>query len=84
MFNKSYQIILLSYPEGDWINDYYSTIIPMVNDVIVDDSHTPEETSVEYIIIERHFSIKNQKVVLLVEKTNDQETYEKLIKLNEE
>jgi len=68
MFNKSYQIILLNYPEGEWINDYYSTIIPMVNDVIIDDDLEQEK---EYLVIERHFSIRNQKVVLLVEKINE-------------
>lgn len=66
MFNKSYQIILMSYPEGDLITDYYSTIIPMVNDVIIDDSC--EDESVEYLVVERHFLITNSKVVLLVEK----------------
>jgi len=71
MFNKSYQIILLSYPEGDRITDYYSTIVPMVNDAIIDDSHTPEEEATQYMIIERHFSIRNQKVILLVEKIDD-------------
>ena len=73
MFNKSYQIILLSYPEGDRITDYYSTIVPMVNDAIIDDSHTPEEPAIDYMIIERHFSIKSQKVVLLVEKIIEQD-----------
>jgi hypothetical protein len=71
MFNKSYQIILLNYPEGEWINDYYSTIIPMVNDVIIDDDIEIEQEKIEYLVIERHFSIRNQKVVLLVEKINE-------------
>lgn len=70
MFNKSYQIILLSYPEGDWIHDYYSTIIPMVNDVITDDDNI-DNINLSYLVVERHFSIKNQKVVLLVEKINE-------------
>jgi hypothetical protein len=64
MFNKTYQIILLSYPDGERLTDYYSTIVPMVNDCVIDDDEDP---NVEYQVIERHFSIRNEKVVLLVE-----------------
>ena len=71
MFNKSYQIILLSYPEGEWINDYYSTIVPMVNDVVIDDDVDTQQEKIDYLVIERHFSIKNEKVILLVEKINE-------------
>jgi hypothetical protein len=68
MFNKQYQIILLTYPEGETITDYYSTIIPMVNDVIIDDY---EEEPTEYLVVERHFSMHSQKVILLVEKIKE-------------
>lgn len=71
MFNKSYQIILLNYPEGEWINNYYSTIVPMVNDVIIDDDIETDQEKIDYLVIERHFSIKNEKVILLVEKINE-------------
>ena len=64
MHNKPYHIILLNYPDGEWVTDYYSTIIPMVNDTIVDES--------EFKVIERSFSIRNDKVILLVEKIIDE------------
>ena len=68
MFSKSYQIILMSYPDGEWIHEYYSYIVPMVNDVIIDDT---DEIHSSYIAVERHFSIRSQKVILLVEKIDD-------------
>jgi len=68
MFSKSYQIILMTYPEGEWIHEYYSYIVPMVNDVIIDDT---EDIHTNYLVVERHFSIRSQKVVILVEKIED-------------
>ena len=70
MFTKQYQIILLTYPEGDTINEYYSTVVPMVGDVIIDDTDIPH---FEYLIVERHFSMISPKVVLLVENIKEPE-----------
>lgn len=68
MFTKHYQIILLTYPEGDRINEYYSTVVPMVGDVIIDDTDKPYY---EYLVAERHFSMISPKVILLVEKIEE-------------
>lgn len=68
MFTKHYQIILLSYPEGDKLNEYYSTVVPMVGDVVIDDTDKP---IYEYHVAERHFSMISPKVILLVEKVED-------------
>jgi len=61
---KPYHITILNYPNGELVTDYHSTIIPMVNDTIMDES--------EFKVIERTFSIRNEKVVLLVEKIIDE------------
>ena len=73
MFDKNYQIILMNYPDGHRITHYDSTIIPMVNDIIIDDQDADLENTVreEYIVIKRHFSISNHKVVLLVQLYED-------------
>ncbi len=65
MFDKSYEIMLMSSPDGERITEYYSTIIPMVNDIITNDQDDDEDEQ-DYLVIERHFSIRNQRVVLLV------------------
>lgn len=58
----------MSYPDGDTITDYYSTIVPMTNDLITDDE---DDIYIEYKVIERNFSIRNEKVILLVQKIED-------------
>jgi hypothetical protein len=65
MFDKSYEIMLMSSPEGDRITEYYSTIVPMVNDIITNDQDDDEDEQ-DYLVIERHFSVRNQRVILLV------------------
>jgi hypothetical protein len=66
MFDKNYEIMLLG-PEGERILEYFSTIIPMVNDMIIDDQDDDEgKVHTEYLVIERHFSVSNHRVVLLV------------------
>lgn len=58
--NKDYKIILMDL-EGNTHTEYFSPIIPSVNDTIVLDEDN------NFIVQSRHFSILNLKVLLLGE-----------------
>ena len=56
---QDYKIILMDH-DGETISEYYSYVVPAVNDAILLDEDS-------FIIQARHFSINNFKVVLLGE-----------------
>jgi hypothetical protein len=63
--------------EGDIILKYNSSVVPMVNDIIIDDSYLPEEDSIEYIVTKRYFSVSfTEKVILFAEKIDSTDSNE--------
>ena len=67
---KEYRIILMDY-EGNVIYEYYSYIIPTLNDTIMIDDEK------QFIVEKRHFTTNSLKVVLLGSIEEDEEQIKK-------
>jgi hypothetical protein len=68
---KEYKIILMDY-DGEMLSEYYSYIVPHVNDtILIDEDKT-------FTIQARHFSTNHFKVVLLGELEKQEVVIEEL------
>lgn len=58
--NKDYKIILMDL-DGNTQSEYFSHVIPAVNDTVILDENN------SFIVQARHFTVTNSKVLLLGE-----------------